>query len=338
MDAGSVHNTATAEATDPHNTPVSDADSSTVTAAAGTHLTMTKTPSVPTVSSVGDQITYAVTVVNDGNQTLSGVTVTDPRCSPVFGGGDVDGDRLLDVGETWTYSCTYAVTQADIDAGSVRNIATVSADDPHGAPISETAEAVVAVSAAPHMTVIKTPSTPTVAAAGDNVVYTVTVVNDGNETLSAVSVADPLCGPVFGGGDANGNDLLDVGETWMYSCTYAVTQADIDAGSVHNTVTVDADDPHAMPVSGRDSATVTTLAGPHITVRKTPSVAVVTGAGDPIIYTIAVSNDGNTTLSSVVVTDLRCTPVFGSGDGNSNGLLDVGETWTYTCTYAATQA
>src|SRR5205085_4033470 len=96
--------------------------------------------------------------------------------------------------------------------------------------------ATVVAAAGPHMTVTKTPSTPTVAAAGDLITYTVAVVNDGNVTLSGVVVSDPLCALVLGSGDANLNGSLDVGETWSYSCVYEVTQADIDAGSIVNTV------------------------------------------------------------------------------------------------------
>jgi hypothetical protein len=32
------------------------------------------------------------------------------------------------------------------------------------------------------------------------------------------------------GGDANTNNILEVTETWTYTATYTVTQADIDAG------------------------------------------------------------------------------------------------------------
>jgi LPXTG-motif cell wall-anchored protein len=38
------------------------------------------------------------------------------------------------------------------------------------------------------------------------------------------------------------------------------------------------------------------------------------------------------------VSDPRCPLTLQSGDANSNGKLDVGETWTYSCTYAVTAA
>src|SRR5206468_5403033 len=121
-----------------------------------------KTPSVTSVAAAGDAITYTITVVNDGDVTLSSVAVADPLCAPVLTSGDTDGDGSLDVGETWTYSCTYAVTQLDINAGSIANTATVDAADPHGGPVSAVDSATVVVNAAPHLTVTKTPSVTTV--------------------------------------------------------------------------------------------------------------------------------------------------------------------------------
>jgi hypothetical protein len=54
--------------------------------------------------------------------------------------------------------------------------------------------------------------------------------------------------------------------------------------------------------------------------------------GDPIVWTYIVTNPGDVPLSGVVVTDdiLGVIPGPDSGDTNNNGLLDPGETWTYS--------
>ena len=51
------------------------------------------------------------------------------------------------------------------------------------------------------------------------------------------------------------------------------------------------------------------------------------------------TNPGNTPLSDVAITDDRCGPVEpvpvgrgNVGDDDGDGLLDPGETWTFTCT------
>jgi hypothetical protein len=65
------------------------------------------------------------------------------------------------------------------------------------------------------------------------VTYTFTVTNPG-KSLHNVMVADPHVGlsaiALQSGGDANTNNILEVTETWTYTATYTVTQADIDAG------------------------------------------------------------------------------------------------------------
>ena len=70
-------------------------------------------------------------------------------------------------------------------------------------------------------------------------------------------------------------------------------------------------------------------------------------AGDTINYTYTVTNTGNAAIAGVVVTDDNLTPgvpgddfnpAFSGGDADSDGLLDVGETWTYTAAHTVTQA
>ena len=59
-------------------------------------------------------------MTNEGNQTLTNITVSDPNCNaaPVYVSGDLpegSGDGKLQLSETWTYSCNHTVTQAEID-------------------------------------------------------------------------------------------------------------------------------------------------------------------------------------------------------------------------------
>src|SRR6266508_209476 len=59
-------------------------------------------------------------------------------------------------------------------------------------------------------------------------------------------------------------------------------------------------------------------------------------AGSTVTWTYIVTNPGNEPLKSVSVVDDRIGALSAhTGDANSNGLLDVGETWTYTATGTA---
>ena len=74
----------------------------------------------------GDRIDYTLTASNSGNTTLTGVTVSDPKlgalaCTPPQPATLLPGQQI---------SCTgsYTLTQADLDAGTVHNVATADSD------------------------------------------------------------------------------------------------------------------------------------------------------------------------------------------------------------------
>jgi uncharacterized repeat protein (TIGR01451 family) len=73
---------------------------------------------------------------------------------------------------------------------------------------------------------------------------------------------------------------------------------------------------------------------PSTNLTKTASATTV-HSGDPVTYTYVETNDGNRILTSPSVEDDSCASVtYVSGDSNSDGKLDPGEAWTFTCTVA----
>jgi uncharacterized repeat protein (TIGR01451 family) len=140
---GDIDNTATADS----DQTGADTASASVPVARNPALNITKVVTdvdsggaSASVDEPGDVITYAITVANTGNTTLTGVTVTDtldPTVTPVLAGafniGDTDQDNSLDVGETWSYSASYTATAADISGngggdGDIDNTATADSD------------------------------------------------------------------------------------------------------------------------------------------------------------------------------------------------------------------
>ena len=90
-----------------------------------------------------------------------------------------------------------------------------------------------------------------------------------------------------------------------------------------------------------DTASVPITYLPSILVTKTADVATVDAANDVINYTITVANTGNVALAPTSVSDVvesypATAPVYVSGDTDNDGLLDVGETWTYSDSYTVT--
>jgi hypothetical protein len=71
-----------------------------------------------------------------------------------------------------------------------------------------------------------------------------------------------------------------------------------------------------------------------ISVTKTASPSSVPVGGADVTFTVWVQNTGTGDLHTINVADslAGCTVAFAAGDTNSNGNLDAGETFSYTCT------
>lgn len=82
----------------------------------------------PATARHGDAVTFRYAVTNPGSRPLSGVVLTDDKCSPISGPtGDADGDGLLDLFETWEYACTTTIgAHADGEENPIVNTATVT--------------------------------------------------------------------------------------------------------------------------------------------------------------------------------------------------------------------
>ena len=128
--------------------------------------------------------------------TLTGVTIADPglslTCQPSqdLGGADLaPGDKLTCTG-------TRTLTQADIDNGSVENTGTVAGTDPDGGEVSDRADEDVPLAQAPHLTLTKAGRAGRrgrwpARTRATSITYTLTATNDGNVTLTGVSISDP---------------------------------------------------------------------------------------------------------------------------------------------------
>jgi uncharacterized repeat protein (TIGR01451 family) len=168
---------------------------------------------------------------------------------------------------------------------------------------------------------------PTMIVASDPVTYTYTVTNQGGDPLSDVAVSDDRCSPVSDPAEisGNGDDVLDLGEVWVYTCTMTLDQ------DTTNIATVTATDPLSQTVGNSDAAFVDVI-HPGIAIAKLPDTQVVVG-GTEAVFTITVTNTGDVTLDNVTVAD-----VLASGCDADLGSLDVQDSETYTCTAAGVEA
>ena len=135
--------------------------------------------------------------------------------------------------------------------------------------------------------------------------------------------------------------MLELGETWVYTCSQQINETTVNTA----TATGEASDEDGnvydgiAPVQDTDQVTVTVIA-PGIEVVKSVDYPIIYAgeyAGELVTYTYLVTNLSQTTLSDVVILDDKCGTPDGPLDGDlapANGLLDIGETWRYTCTMA----
>jgi hypothetical protein len=313
---------------------------------------------------VGSAITWTYAVKNTGNVALGPPTVVDDKLGAITNyTGDIDNDSILSVGETWTYSTTgTAVADGYINLGTATDSFTDDAG--HTKPLSVSdpsgyfgADPQIAIQ---KVTLDGTTSAATVASdyaaggdgrtilSGEAVSWIYAVTNVGNVALSSVGVADSVAGvnPTYLTGDTNSDSKLETGETWFYSATGTV-----GIGQYGNTGTASGSFTDDAGHTGSDTASDTSSyfgANPQIKIDKTTTgyisasntttgdgISVLAGYG--VSWTYTVTNIGNVALSGVAVTDNQSgvAPTYVSGDANSDGKLDLTETWRYTASGTA---
>ena len=252
------------------------------------------------------------------------------------------------MGESWTYTIGYTVSQADIDDGeALLNTARVVTDQVPG-PTEDTATTPVQQNAALTITKDQTSGPNPAMTAGDELGYTIVVENTGAVSQTGVTTSDVL--PDGSNGTLSGptesitaDGVLEVGESWTYTIGYTVSQADIDDGeALLNTARVVTDQ---VPGPTEDTATTPVQQNAALTITKDqtsgPNPAMT--AGDELGYTIVVENTGAVSQTGVTTSDVLPDGSNGTLSGptesiTADGVLEVGESWTYTIGYTVSQA
>lgn len=272
------------------------------------HMTITKTTKDVEknhIYKLGETISYVITVKNDGNLTLTDVTVEDALTGNA--GENAWTIPTFAPGEEQTFETSYVVTEADVLAGKVINNVTGTAKDPTNpdepkTPVTPGEKEDPVEAPNPGLTVVKTSDKTGQVKLGDEITYTITVTNNGNVTISGVKLNDSLTGDNWTLGD------IKPGEIVTRTTTYTVTEADILAGKIENHAIAAGKDPNGNDITDEGEKTVTTEESkPHITVTKettsTPKNGETYALGEEITYKITAKNDGNLTLTNVTVED-----------------------------------
>ncbi|MGO9882449.1 MAG: DUF11 domain-containing protein, partial [Solirubrobacteraceae bacterium] len=230
VDVGSVTDTATATGTDATNfTSPPSASSST---------------KVRTVAAMPSLLLQKVENASLGDSTpiQAGETAGDVSCPALTGAGLAPGASV-----TCTQDIAYEVTQSDVDAGSVTDVATATgtatvAGSPVTSPPSLPDSVTIEAGTNPAVSVVKSATvTPSAdqngVKPGDQIQYSYLVTNVGNTTLKTISVSDPTAGSVTCPPPAFPGLAPGSAETCTAAHQYTVTQADVDNGAVNDTAT-----------------------------------------------------------------------------------------------------
>jgi len=290
VDAGTaITNTATVDATPPSGTYVpATADESVTPEAFAPRLALIKTPDVTSGLAVGDVVTYTYSATNSGNVTLNNISVSDVHSGAGSLGPITPANvASLAVDESVDFTATYVVTQADVDAGVViDNTATANATPVGGTLVPATDTASVTPEAqAPEAELTKVADVTTDLTVGQIVTYTYSVTNTGNVSLTDLSVSDVHAGT---GTLSAITPAVDAGTAITNTATLSATPA---GGTLPPTTAVESVTPIA--------------ADPELSIVKRALDTDFAAVGDVLDYEFDVTNTGNVTISSLVVSDDR---------------------------------
>jgi uncharacterized repeat protein (TIGR01451 family) len=272
-------------------------------------VTLTGHPAIHVVKSASDSslpfpggpVTYTYAVTNTGNVPLSNVTLDDDKCTTVaFLGGDTNSDSMLDLAETWSYSCSMSISE------TTTNIATATGHFGEET-VTDTDTKTVVVGPASDLGIAKSftgntggtdPDLDVPAAnIGDTLSYTLAYTGSGPLTNAVISDALPQ-GLEFVDGSAAGNADFNDGTydaatrtiTWHAkgvlpdpasgTVTYDVTVLDTApefAQPLVNLATIDSDE----TAPDTDTASVAVLAPPEQATATPPATSTLTPESAP---------------------------------------------------------
>ena len=319
-------------------------------------IEVTKTVSVTDnnangLTDLGDLLTYTLTISNTGNVGINSLSISDTltdgntstlalTTTPTFISATGGSTSLtIAIGGTVIYQATFVINQQGVDSGSVNNTALVTVSSPgQSNNVTDTSDngndgdgnttndpTVVTITASPSLEVVKSAVVSDVNGNGitdkdDIISYTIGVKNDGNVTLTGLTLVDTITdgntstlsldsGPTFVSATTSSTaTLLRVSGVATFTASYTISQGALDSGRVLNSVVATASSPgqtnNVSDTSDNgndgdgnttDDKTITTItASPSIEVTKTVTVTDngdgITGLADIVQYTIAVQN------------------------------------------------
>ncbi len=253
----------------------------------------------------GGDFVFTLTITNNSNAS-DPVTITSLTDTQSGATDFSDCEALVDeiIAPAGSLSCEYTVAHAN--AGVYNNRADVAGVDDEETLATATASASVEVfDVAPVINVTKTTDQLQVFAPGEDVIFTVVIVNNSVATdpVTITGLTDDIHGDLNGQGDCVVPQTIQPGSN--YTCSFTV----FVNGDETDIVTASGSDDEGTSVSDSDDATVDMI-NPSVAIEKstngydadgTPGPEILAGA--PVDWTYLVTNDGDVDLANVDVVD-----------------------------------
>jgi len=294
---------------DENKTPT-NASTDNVTINPDVKLNLTKVADTNMVK-VGDNVIFTITVINNGKSDATGVVISDiiDDAFTRVDGGDYDSDSRT---VTWNIKTIAANTSASVTlivtaskAGNYSNVAFVNSNE-NKTPVNGSSDNVT-VSLDVRLNLTKSANASEVKV-GDNVTFTITVINDGKSDATNVVISDILADAFSYVSGADAFDESSRNATWTISSIVAGQSETVTlvvtaskSGNYSNVAFVSSLE-NKTPVNG-SSDNVTVSPDVRLNLTKSSNLTEVK-VGDRIEFTIVVTNNGKSDASNVVISDV----------------------------------
>jgi large repetitive protein len=354
-----VNNTATASTSSADTNSNNDSFSASTTISAQADVAIVK--SGPASVTAGNNITYGITVTNNGPSNAASVSWTDtlpagttfvsetqdtgPAFTCTTGATISCNIATLGAGATATFTIVASVSPSA--TGTLSNTANVTTTTPDNASGNNSSNVNTTVNAQADVAIVK--NGPPAAAAGSNIGYTITVSNNGPSTASNVSWTDTLpanttfvsetqnTGPAFtcttGATVTCSIATLAPAATATFTLVVQVSPSAVNGSTITNTATVTTTTTDNTPGNNSSMTSATVAATADLAVTKNGPSS--TPSNTTIVYDISVTNHGPADAANATLTDTLPTgTTFVSINQTSGPTFTCSGTGPVTCTIA----
>ncbi|MFY0591879.1 FG-GAP-like repeat-containing protein, partial [Roseivirga sp.] len=314
--AGDFNNIAQITSSDVFDPNTGDNTASVSIVAQSADLEITKSISDETPN-VGDNVTFTIRLENKGDDPATGVTVTDQLpdgytyVSDNTGFGSyANGTGLWNIGSiAANQTATLEIVATVLSTGTYNNTASITTSDQND-PVTANNTSTVTVDtqfADLNMNKEVDNANPV---PGDDVIFTVTLRNDGPDAATNVSVTDQLpSGYTFVSANASqgsyvaGTGLWTVGTIGnSASAVLSIRATLLATGDFTNTASVTASDQFDNDTADNTSSTSITLQQADIALTKVVDNATA-NVGENVTFTVTATNNGDDAATSLQVLD-----------------------------------